>query len=332
MRCAAVVMMLFVVFAIWAAGAGIHVVNGDKVSQDTLRNGCAEAMEYICVVEQNGEPIANAKIYGGLSTGYGISDYTPIEGHTDSTGCYLLVGKVAHRIRCDVTLEGYYGSVYLNENYNSTHKVVDGRWEPFGVTNIVVLKRVINPVSMGEPCPHVYGYPSDGEWRGFDLMKRDWVEPFGIGKEADCLIRFLRTNFADGYTKRMEVSFTNNTYAGAYQMTLDMHSEMKSVYRADANGLFSGELTYVYTWDSRGPHSEILDKDEYLVFRTRTKIDENGRLVSAHYGKIYGCWRFSERRGMNLSGVFFNPVPNDTNLEDDYTVRMSKLNRGSADR
>jgi len=44
-------------------------------------------------------------------------------------------------------------------------------------------------------------------------------------------------------------------------------------------------------------------------FRVRTKMDENGNVVSAHYGKIYGD--FMQFR------YYFNPTPNDRNIEYD---------------
>ena len=51
--------------------------------------------------------------------------------------------------------------------------------------------------------------------------------------------------------------------------------------------------------------------DEYrnYYFRVRTKLDENGNVVSARYGKIYGDF-------MQFS-YYFNPTPNDRNVEFD---------------
>ena len=65
-----------------------------------------------------------------------------------------------------------------------------------------------------------------------------------------------------------------------------------------------------------------LDAYSYIVFRTRTKVDDKGNLVSAHYGKIYGLWEFFG--GIRAANVQFNPNPNDTNLEDMETATRSK--------
>ena len=59
-----------------------------------------------------------------------------------------------------------------------------------------------------------------------------------------------------------------------------------------------------------------LDDDHYVVFRTRTKVNDRGELVSAHYGRIDGKWKFHELHRMKIKGIYFNAVSNDTNLED----------------
>ena len=68
-----------------------------------------------------------------------------------------------------------------------------------------------------------------------------------------------------------------------------------------------------------------LKKGQYLVFRTRTETYPDGTLKSAHYGVIMGNWKFFERYGMSISKILFNPTPNDTNLEDAETARLSRL-------
>ena len=66
-----------------------------------------------------------------------------------------------------------------------------------------------------------------------------------------------------------------------------------------------------------------IDDLSYLVIRTRTKVDANGNLVSAHYGKIYGLWEFFG--SMRASRIQFNSKPNDPNLEDVDAARYSRM-------
>ena len=63
-----------------------------------------------------------------------------------------------------------------------------------------------------------------------------------------------------------------------------------------------------------------------MVFRTRTRIDETGNLISAHYGKIYGLWEFADM--IRVRDMFFNMTPNDINLEDMKTYKESELREG----
>ena len=59
-----------------------------------------------------------------------------------------------------------------------------------------------------------------------------------------------------------------------------------------------------------------------MVFRTRTKVDGEGRLVSAHYGVISGAWLFGSET-MRIGDACFNSTVNDTMIEDGYYLRKS---------
>ena len=60
-------------------------------------------------------------------------------------------------------------------------------------------------------------------------------------------------------------------------------------------------------------------KDLNYFFRVRTKKDEAGKIVSANYGKIRGPLDFGFRGRRNGLGMtyYFNPTPNDRNMEFD---------------
>mgnify|MGYP003319258493 CR=1 FL=1 len=157
---------------------------------------------------------------------------------------------------------------------------------------------------------------------GFDFEQGDWSRPYGTGKHKDILVRFkssVRKRQVD-FTHVMEVSFTNNAYAGFYQMDKDMTSDLTSEYSANSNATFETELVYVQEKLEKSPRRwEFLDKDSYLVFRTRTRIDECGKLIGAHYGKIYGYW-CSDDEEMTFCGGCFNTTENDTNIEGDQAL------------
>ena len=290
------------------------------------KNG-AQAKECLRVVDQDGMPVFGAKIDGGIQTGDGYNDYTPIRGATDTNGEFVVQGKCTNRIRCGITLDGYYASEFVLPNYASRHTFRDGKWHPYGSQHTVVLKKIIDPQPMIFHDERTsFKVPVYEEWVGFDCEKFDFVAPYGNGAAKDMLLRFtLKNPTTDDYHMTMEVSFTNNPYAGAYEMDRARMSEFESVYHADTNAVY--RQSFVYSFDQspvKTPeYTTQLKSDKYLVFRTRTKVDAEGGLVSALYGKIYGDWNFVGPGGMSMAQFVLNTRPNDTNLEDEHTAESS---------
>lgn len=202
--------------------------------------------------------------------------------------------------------------------------VVDGKWQPYGETRKITLKKVEskgNLVIYDPQCVDAK-IPALDKWLPFDLEEFDWVEPIGCGRHEDVLVKFShRKDGVWDQSSTMELSFTNNPYAGAYVRTKDEWSELKSDKRARTNETFSSKFVFGEKINPNGKDDvHWLDEDSYLVYRTRTKVDENGRLVAAHYGKVYGLWR-SNQKFMRMALGSFNPRENDPDIEDDRMVR-----------
>lgn len=288
----------------------------------------AMAKERIRVVDQSGDPVAGAEINGGLQTGDGYSDYVPVKGRTDEHGEFVIQGKCTNRIRCGITLKGYYASEFVLADYAANHTFGDGKWHPYGSLHTVVLKKIIDPKQMVCRDERAsFKIPRYEKWLGFDCEMFDFVPPYGHGVAEDMLLRFTLENpAADDYHMTMEVSFTNNLHAGAYELDRMMTSEFGSVYHADTNAVYRDSLAYRFDQspDKTPGYTAHLKSGKYLIFRTRTKVDKKGRLVSAFYGKIYGEWNFAGPGGMSMAQFVFNPKPNDTNLEDEHTAEASR--------
>ena len=173
----------------------------------------------------------------------------------------------------------------------------------------MLLKKIRNPIRLRDPdARYRYKYLESGEWVGFDLVRGDWVPPLGNGECTDVMIRYVREPKPDGYFKSLDISFTNNPYAGAYLMPKDSYSEMDSVYEANANAEYVGSFRYEFERTVKGNHViRELGYGQYLVFRIRTKTDENGKLISAHYGRIMGALQYLEKAGIVLGPVFSIP-------------------------
>jgi hypothetical protein len=50
-------------------------------------------------------------------------------------------------------------------------------------------------------------------------------------------------------------------------------------------------------------------------FRVRTVRDQSGKIISAHYGKIYGDFFFGCSASYIDYTYYLNPTPNDRNVE-----------------
>lgn len=295
------------------------------------------AMVNIClhVVDSSGNPVPHARLRGGLQTGDRLNDFLPIEGITNANGDYIVHGKCTRRVRCGITKQGYYPSEFFISYpvKDASPQVIGGKWQPYGEERTVVLKEIRDP---GKLCAfpdrlRSCRIPEFNKWLGFDLECCDWHAPYGKGLHNDVLLKFeaLRSHLHD-YRYVMEVSFTNNPYAGAYIVKKDKSSKLVTEYAADSNATYKDSFSFVSEQAPGKPrHWDFLDAESYLVFRTRTSIDVHGRLTGAHYGKVLGRW-LSDDEFMILSDGCFNPVENDVGIEDSTTLRdvLRNLDKG----
>lgn len=72
----------------------------------------------------------------------------------------------------------------------------------------------------------------------------------------------------------------------------------------------------------------IVEKDEYMVLRTRVCMDDFGKIVKANYSKIVGP--FEINADIQMLEVVFNDEENDPNLELDSKRNRIKKYRMSA--
>ena len=73
----------------------------------------AEAKFVLRVIDQDGVPVAHARIFGGFQTGGNLNDNEPIRGFTDTNGEYSVQGTCTSRVRCGISKEGYYASDFI---------------------------------------------------------------------------------------------------------------------------------------------------------------------------------------------------------------------------
>lgn len=211
--------------------------------------------------------------------------------------------------------------------------VVSGQWQPWNPTVVILLKDVRNPIPMfarsltnRRPRLQVPEFDKDV---GFDLMKGDWVAPHGRGEIADIHIKLTVIDLGQRKIDRgpmFDAAFTL-TFADAGDGIQEffshprMGSTLLSPRFAPESGYASVLVKTAYEHETESSHAKREDLNYF--FRVRATKDEQGRLVSALYGKIYGDFRFDER-GRVAFTYYLNPTPNDLNMECDPERNLFK--------
>lgn len=285
----------------------------------------AETKMTLRIVDADGAPVTDAEVEFGFWNNHSQGGFKNSFVRSDTNGECIVSGRCNGSCVWNVTKPGYYRShsEWSLSDTSASPKVAGGKWQPYGEMKTIVLKKIVAPVDLSCLEYTLIKCPAFDKWLGFDLGCFSWVKPYGKGSHSDVLVKLHEEGSGDtAFSASMELCFTNNPHAGAYVLRKDKDSEMKSVYHADTNATYKSRLVYSLSVDSIGRRNENeLDEDSYLVLRTRTEVDKDGNLVSAHYGKIYGEWGFYG--GMRAKAIFFNPIPNDTNLEDSKTAERS---------
>jgi len=277
--------VIYLILSILTASCAIAQTNADEHEwKATLK-----------VVDENGSPVAKASV----KVGYYIKNTSvDIEGMTDTNGIFVAdrttstFNYVEYALAFVIDKEGYYGTrskCDLGLPYDAS------KWNP---TITLLLKKVGKPIPMYAKRINSLRVPEFNKAIGYDLMIGDWVGPYGKGVNADLFITEKHTDPQSGYI--LSVSFPKPG-DGIQEFTVpdaDKGSGLRSAHEAPADG-YQREVS----------QTETTNPNRNLYFRVRTKLDENGNVVSARYGKIYG--------DLAQFTYYFNPTPNDLNIEFD---------------
>ncbi len=217
-----------------------------------------------------------------------------------------------------VRKEGFYpeetGSISL-------YRKPDARHESFWVdsaTNVsTILRRIINPVPTYQhpACRGDERIPLQKGLVAYDLEVGDWVSPYGKGKVPDFNIYYDRTQ-TESSVCSTGVLFFAAECAGAYKRLKFNSSSFCTDYNADTNSVYLSSFPFMTVKSSKdGMESRmrILEKDEYLVLRTRVVLDPDNNIIKANYSVIEGPLVFA--RYFDHGKMRFNPNVNDTSLE-----------------
>jgi hypothetical protein len=268
---------------------------------------------------------------------FGRAESRIVEGSTDSKGTITLTipclsGEVTYGTH--LPLVGYYWSKGDRICFTDTEA---GKWKPWNPTVELLLKKIVNPIPMY--AKKVGVHKKDGgqtalktlEAAGYDLEKGDWVLPFGKGETSDFIFRLetepkrtAQNKFkhdVELFDAKFTLSFSN--VGDGIQAVTGSPSALRLSRVAPDRGYEPSLLRRNYRTKPDEPiHSEIKENRNYF-FRIRTRMDEQGNIISALYGKIHGDIEWGHGGWVRFV-YYLNPTSNDRNMEFDPTKNLFK--------
>jgi hypothetical protein len=237
------------------------------------------------VVDDQGNPVEGAQVTTGGGLNYLLQR---VFLNTDKNGVYhIWYRSVSIDSSVSVRKIGYYhsGMVHVFHNYQF------GVWLPWNSKIKIVLRKIIRPIPMYVRNVHIE-VPDNGKDIGYDLLKSKWVYPYDEGEHADIVFRVdEKFKNRDDYHEKLTLKFVG-PYEGI-QIFKENKSKIEnplSDYRlprfAPENG-YQKEFTKLVT-QSLGDNRV----DNNYIFRVRSIVDKDGKLVRAVYGKIVGDIEF----------------------------------------
>ena len=284
-------------------------------------------------VSDLGEPVLGVEIK--LSTfarwqpgeGFGKDIFESVSGKTNSSGFVTLsVPSLRGEVRYSAHLIGYYpteGDLYSFKRAGSS------QWLPANPTQDVVIKPVLNPVPVFARRLSDLRFPLIGQSIGFDLMKSDWVKPYGNGVVEDFVFVF-RSSYKgaeSAFNASLLVRFSNE---GDGIQGVKVPPLGGSTLRLPRFSPEEGYLPQIHLGRERASAKGTVvsdgDESQNYFFRVRT-VKHDGKIVSALYGKISGNIDFWESGGIRFA-YYLNPEPLSRNMEFDMRRNLISGLRG----
>jgi hypothetical protein len=285
----------------------------------------------VAVVTDEGEPVEGATV--GASTfdhwvpgeGFGKDVNVTTTARTNKDGIATLEmesmdGRFGIGVR---EQEGFYRDRGIWDY--RLKEIKDGKWQPWNPSIEIVFKPIQRPVPMfakkiGE-APNVLEIPVVGKPIGFDLMKGDFVRPHGAGAISDLVFTLTEDipfqSVEKPFAATLNVSFSN-PLDGIQSVVapLNQGSELRLPRNAPEEGYESTLIKQIGRPAEDKPIDAGMSEDQNYFVRVRTTVDEDGKITSAHYGKIVGDLRFWGNRRLRFV-YCLNPTSLDRNMEFD---------------
>jgi hypothetical protein len=240
----------------------------------------------VIVTDEAGRPVEGAK--AGVTFEVG-NDVVPVSGKTDSEGRFTATHiNDTNHISFGGDKNGYYSSWGA---YNFT-EVGIGRWKPWDPEIKIILRKIGNKVPMyvrySKMSKQKVEIPEIGKQIGFDLIKYDWVIPYGIGQNADLIFK-LEKKYIDknNFDAKLTITFSNKLDG---IKLIKENRNYGSEYKLPRYATETGYMKELIISKSSSPdvwiNKNYYDDDNY-IFRIRSE-EKDGELVKGMYGKIVG--------------------------------------------
>lgn len=292
----------------------------------------------VTVLDNDGSPVSNATVSVGFSTsnvifggGHSSGGSGKAMARTDTNGVAVVKFDCkSSDFGWHVEADGYYRGNSHSEHFDFEEiiippvfsKVILHEHEKSGTE---VLWKKCNPLPMfahGVECKgDVHKVPNVNGRFGFDMMKYDWLPPWGKGEIADFnFVRRFGEKVDDGVWGWLEFSEKCGMYTGKQTGSVCF----PSTYQANTNANYVSRIPFVFDHLDNGvsgfAYKDIVKTGEYGVMRTRVECDAHGNIVKANYSKVLGPFYFGDWSGewvIITRSAVFNPRVNDPNLEFD---------------
>ena len=314
----------------------------------------------VVVDEMTRVPIEGATVKAWFQWNIGWrawSEPTPIVTDTkitDKEGFCRLEGKT-NVGEVGVVVQRIPGKYYSGsgDGFEFKRKNLFGVWQPDNLVATIRLQRVEHPiplcvkrVELRDYARGIGGFDGTNSVLRFDLMKGDWLPPYGKGEVADMRIN-SKLRITDKERKfRYSTKKVENVlfYELVNGITFGGGEDFVQSFNADATAGIklrtaedvksANETTRVRGMrkkiaKNKNWHCEYFTDslpDRCYTFRIRSRRNEKGELVEAYYGKIYGDFEFEGDDKKGLIGVKFlyylNPKSLDRNLEWDMKTNL----------
>ena len=272
------------------------------------------------------------------------------QGVTNADGDFRFKGEsdVSH-VTYSIRTEGvaYYPVIRKRLEFSGVSGVVSRHWEPYDSIVTVRLQRVEHPiplfvkrVELRDYERGIGGFDGTNSVLRFDLMKGDWLPPYGKGEVADLKIGSTvsikgreRFRFEPGrydwlyfYELRNSCSLAESDGISEVMVYPEVGIKIRDASCEPAQGRILRKLGKKRMLERNGKDwycERFNDRDpnRCYTFRIRTRRNDEGKLIEAYYGKIYGDFEFEGDDKKGLIGVKFlyylNPTSLDRNLEWD---------------